>query len=751
MAVSNRVYTVDLRKQTAQLQLGVLGMGDNDGCVLKINVLDSGSPANLSGNGVAAYMMRSDGTTVSQTGSVSGNTITISIQEAGLAVPGRVVMAVRAVNGSTKYTVAFAEFTAAQTRTDALVDPGHVVPSIDELLAQIQRMEQGTAAAEAVVATFDAKYSDVKADIAYESSIIRNLKTDYKLAFENGTLSNGNPVASGWAVRSADYIELVDGLTFTAKNVQSGLRLYMAMYDANKTYISQINVGVGTLTPSVDCRYIKLYTYSETTPQAQQASKISAYITNNNSIETTLQTMDVNKDYAFDHTSWIVNGGIDTYIKTIDVGANINNDGTSTYIYKTIIDKKPINGAIVICCKSVKNHQTNNPITIHTYGTADGARLRTINYKAGKNVFHPNPDEHFYSILLYPSYSGGLATPATFDEVLIANNGLSDLTLNGFVVGKYDAVPSYYFDNNYLPSKVDTIKALIDASQGDYDAFVFCTDQHWTLNARKSPALIRYIARHVRMPRLVMGGDYGSGINVNAIMAYHDAFDGEILNVTGNHELQQYYQDDFTETPGTVTGAMVWSHLDNQMTDCVIGSAKRNYYYVDNAVRKIRYIVLNDFEQGPVYQFEQEQIAWLDATIGSMPDGYLAVVFVHALAKVSMETGALTGGYAFADIQTVVDAHPGKVCGLFGGHTHFDGLGATTGGVPVIITTCDKYAPYPGDDDFLADKRHAGTITEQAFDVVVIDKHNHKISAVRIGCPADNPGGAGLEVRTATY
>ena len=134
-----------------------------------------------------------------------------------------------------------------------------------------------------------------------------------------------------------------------------------------------------------------------------------------------------------------------------------------------------------------------------------------------------------------------------------------------------------------------------------------------------------------------------------------------------------------------------------------------------------------------------------------MPSGYTAVVFIHAISGVDHETGELLKNYAYNDVQAVVDQYVGKVAAVFGGHTHFDGMGKTDGGVPVFVTTCDKYIPLVGDDDYLTDKRTVGTITEQAFDIVVIDKKNTLVSAVRIGCPADNPGGSALEVRQQTY
>jgi hypothetical protein len=92
------------------------------------------------------------------------------------------------------------------------------------------------------------------------------------------------------------------------------------------------------------------------------------------------------------------------------------------------------------------------------------------------------------------------------------------------------------------------------------------------------------------------------------------------------------------------------------------------------------------------------------------------------------------------------------------GHTHHDRITHTTGGIPVIITACDKYEPWvEGDvnhEPWLA-TRVAGTITEQAFDIVVLDKDARELHFYRIGGDAfngiDDDPGEPVNLRTVTY
>jgi hypothetical protein len=93
------------------------------------------------------------------------------------------------------------------------------------------------------------------------------------------------------------------------------------------------------------------------------------------------------------------------------------------------------------------------------------------------------------------------------------------------------------------------------------------------------------------------------------------------------------------------------------------------------------------------------------------------------------------------------------------GHAHLDRIVHTPGGIPVVLTTSDKYMPWmsgeTNNEPWLSETRTVGTITEQAFDVVVLDKDARKLTFVRIGAPADNwvdgTSTGTVEERVVTY
>lgn len=441
------------------------------------------------------------------------------------------------------------------------------------------------------------------------------------------------------------------------------------------------------------------------------------------------------------------------------IGATINNDsGNTTYIFKDFpVDVGPADMIGLSCDRVVDNVQTNCFYVryLDQYGTL----LNTVSYspaqvKAGLAI-NPGADVARVVLRLYPSTTGGLTTtPCVFTNILFWKSADGQIRLKKSTVPDPYTVPAYYFKGGYLQNKAGTILTAMETAQGNYDAFVFCTDQHWRLNAQKSPALIKYLSRSVNIPRMFAGGDYDDGVNMDAYRIFGDAYGGAVYNVAGNHE----YMDQFKPYGGsyasrTITGATIWACLNGGLRDAVAGDASRNYYYVDNTAQKMRYIILNVFTDGSVAEFASAQKAWLKEVALDLPSGFTAVIFAHYIAEPNHTTGALTMTAAGAEIASIADAHTGdgEIACLIAGHTHFDGQGATSGGIPVFVTTCDKYGPAEGYDDWLENYRTVGTITEQAFDVFVIDKTNRVITAVRIGAPANNPAGTDLEVRTAQY
>lgn len=322
-------------------------------------------------------------------------------------------------------------------------------------------------------------------------------------------------------------------------------------------------------------------------------------------------------------------------------------------------------------------------------------------------------------------------------------------------------VPDYYFDNGYLPDRIATVKAKMQECAGKGDAFIFITDQHWTLNAGNSPVLINYISNNLHINKVISGGDMGdsgSWIEFNSLL--RKCFPGRVFHTLGNHEY--FYPN---------TGSMLEYHLNMYNEDVRTDNAERNYYYYDNSRAKVRYIMLSAFmpatesSGGALNGHETEQVEWLVNDALNVEDGWTIIVCTHMIHYMDLTTFKLTaptaGGQAVLDALDAYNANEsskGKVACVIQGHTHHDRITHTTGGIPIVIVSCDKCEPWISSGTNMEpwlSTRVAGTITEQAFEIVVLDKEAQELHFFRIGGDAfngvDDDPGEPVNLRTVTY
>ena len=150
--------TVDLDRGVRLTPMNQLfAAADGNALTLRVSVLSSGRALDMTGAGVFGYFIRADEETVVITGSAQGDTATVVLPEACYAVPGRfsLIVKVSLADGAKagRKAVFWGEGYVTRASSDVLVDPGGVVPSLEELLARIAEMERATEAAYAAAGT----------------------------------------------------------------------------------------------------------------------------------------------------------------------------------------------------------------------------------------------------------------------------------------------------------------------------------------------------------------------------------------------------------------------------------------------------------------------------------------------------------------------------------------------------------------------------------------------------------------------
>ena len=302
-------------------------------------------------------------------------------------------------------------------------------------------------------------------------------------------------------------------------------------------------------------------------------------------------------------------------------------------------------------------------------------------------------------------------------------------------------IPAYFEDQ--LATKLAKIQVDInggkeDGATQDTEAFIFITDVHWNNNKKHSPALIKRILDSTSISTVICGGDLIYSRNatkagaVSEIKGFIDpvkACAKEYFGVFGNHDdnsnsgaaaaIRFGKEEQYNLLyPQSNMGNVHWAFEES--TDLV--RPFRNDYYVDHPHTKTRFLCL-DWNYGDL----TARKAWVTSVL-SKNDGYRVVVIYHGFY-------ANDGEEALAEEHTTFlptfEPYKNKIVGMFTGHVHFDDVVNyfDNNKAPIIITSCDAFRTAIG--------MTADTVTEQCFDVVVINYTTSKIHMTRIGFGQD--------------
>ncbi len=349
-------------------------------------------------------------------------------------------------------------------------------------------------------------------------------------------------------------------------------------------------------------------------------------------------------------------------------------------------------------------------------------------------------------------------------------------------------IPEYW--NEHLEEKIRKIHENQIKAGSDSMSFAIVTDIHWRTNKKHSAALLERVMDECAIPYFFNAGDIFSGqgicrpeANIAEFIEYRQLFsriESKCLIVEGNHdavystfEAPDYYAQNLS----LAEFYEYYFRFESLYKDRVFGETG-TYYYVDDALRKTRLIVLdthdipddstND-EGRPIYhKFRksgtgvlESQLEWFANVALDVPTAEWTVVLcthqppcysiprkevcnfelIIEILKAFKAHTAFEGDSVFeenrahynAKIAVDFTGRGGNFAVWVGGHTHWDD-DMVFDGILSVATLND------GMHNEIEDAKHkhiADTTSEQAFDVYTIDKKNHKLYVTRIGCGED--------------
>lgn len=343
---------------------------------------------------------------------------------------------------------------------------------------------------------------------------------------------------------------------------------------------------------------------------------------------------------------------------------------------------------------------------------------------------------------------------------------IDDVKINDFVsIYKVDNtihIPNYFKD--HIDLCVDKINNNTNGF-GDY-SFAFITDIHCRRNTLHSPALLRDIINKCGIATVLGGGDWNTAYNytdmgINALTndfkTLRKYFKGiPMIKTVGNHE---WAYGGF-ENPYNVSNEWVydWYYRDDEANKNkpIIYGENGTYFYQDDLTNKVRYVSVNvmDYqsedepsENNKIFKFfvSQTQIKWLKEKAFHLPDDdWQIIVFSHVPIWTDSDKPEWSSSYIdnAEELEQLVDdffrktnyasAYKGTIVCWISGHTHRDAILRIKGGVMHIVTNGDLFLQATGSQD-----RIKGTISEQCFDVLSVNKSERKVYLTRVGAGSD--------------
>ena len=240
------IVRVDLDHALLRKHVGaILVTGDKLGNRFGAEVFRDGNPVDVTGCGVTAYFLRPGEDAIVLNGTASGSVAYVDLAQACYSKASSFTLTIKISYGGTTTALRVIDGYILLTQTDDLVDPGEVVPTLDDLLAQIEAMEQGTAAAENVVAEYEGKVAEQDASIAALSeekvSKVEAIIPDYPTLFDPRNVIQGYwyEWETGKVAESSDrFIQPI--VPCEPSTVYTKDACNVSMYDANKAYISTV-------------------------------------------------------------------------------------------------------------------------------------------------------------------------------------------------------------------------------------------------------------------------------------------------------------------------------------------------------------------------------------------------------------------------------------------------------------------------------------------------------------------------------
>lgn len=287
-----------------------------------------------------------------------------------------------------------------------------------------------------------------------------------------------------------------------------------------------------------------------------------------------------------------------------------------------------------------------------------------------------------------------------------------------------------------------TVRSVLSLKTPDTLVFGLMADSHFVINGgwEDTVSNIRQVNEGIPFDGMIHLGDITDGMTPATITG---EYAGRVLSdleslgcplyvALGNHDAN-YFKGN--PEPFAV----------RKQSELYLGRTEP-YYTVDYAGHRFRLIVLYSFDHTQVgqenrYGFPSEEVEWVRKILGETPKDWKVLVCSHVplLAGMHYWSKAIRNGPEMAQVMEDYIRDGGHLLAYIHGHVHADQINAESLSFPVVAVGCakaedDQVHKAPGSTTWT---RRMGDVTQELWDVLVVDTKTGRLDFVRFGAGED--------------
>lgn len=290
----------------------------------------------------------------------------------------------------------------------------------------------------------------------------------------------------------------------------------------------------------------------------------------------------------------------------------------------------------------------------------------------------------------------------------------------------------------FKPEIEDTIQKVNHVKKEGNLVFGLMTDSHYVINGgwEDTVANLQAVNDGTKFDAMIHLGDITDGMvplaltkeYAGAVMQDLQSLGVPVYLTLGNHDSNYFRQNP------------EWMN-EQEQSELYLGK-KLPWYYVDFEKQKLRGIFLHTFNHKEQirYGFPMEEIEWVREVLAQTSQNMKVIVFAHVplLPKMHYWSKEIRNSDEMLQVLEDFVQQGGTILAYVHGHNHADQV-CYEKSFPIVSIGCAKCEDFKDKkpEDAITYDRKKGTVSQELWDVMIVDTDENRLEFVRFGAGED--------------